>query len=55
VSYDTILEIVKYQVDLLGREVENFKRAIEDLQLESEEERESVPAFVEAYLEDLTF
>jgi hypothetical protein len=36
-------------------EEENFLRAVEDLHLESEEERMALPTFLEAFLEDLVF
>jgi hypothetical protein len=36
-------------------EEEDFVRGVEDLHLESEEERMSLPTFLEAFLEDLVF
>lgn len=32
-----VLEIAKYQIQCLGQEADNFRRAVLDLQLETEE------------------
>lgn len=48
-----VLEIAKFQIQCLSHEADNFRQAVADLQLESEEEHENVPTFLEVFLEDL--
>lgn len=52
---EVIANIVNFQIQVLMEEEENFLKAVEDLHLESEEERTSLPTFLEAFLEDLVF
>lgn len=45
-SPEIILDVVGFQLQVLMEEEENFVRAVEDLHLESEEERMSLPTFL---------
>lgn len=50
-----ILDIINFQIQALTEIADSFKEAISDLHLETEEEHEPVPAFLQLFLEDLVF
>lgn len=47
-----IQELAEYQIKLLTIQAENLKNSIKDLNLETEDEQQAIPTFLQVFLED---
>ena len=50
-----ILDIAQYQIQVLMAEGEHLREAILQLKLQTEDEHEAIPSFLESFLEDIVF
>lgn len=46
ITPEKIIDVIDFQVQVLHDEGENFKKAVNDLNLETEEEEEAIPSFL---------
>lgn len=46
ITPEKIIDVIDFQVQVLHDEGENFKKAVNDLNLETEEEEQAIPSFL---------